>query len=188
LYERRYCELWKKGEENYIASGSGKWGTEPDQREDEGKPTAHWGRAAGDANMQPPGAHFPDTFRYRSNISNKRPSNDEGHEQTSGRKDETRTQDDPPSNPWPDEDGVEDIREAHWHNTLATLSGVRPKDREGSSTSVEVRKSKKFSPFSFLRRAPLRVSRNLEGMWTTIFKIRLSLPLTKTWLSAVNFY
>lgn len=173
-YERRYRELWKKGEENYVASGSGNWRTEPDQGEDavgEEEPPAQWDRVAGDGYMHPPGAYFPDTFRYRSNISNKRPSNDEGHGQARDRKEETDTQDDTPSNSWPNEDEVEDIREAHWHNALATLSGVKPTDREGTSTSVEVKKSKKSSPFSFLRRAPSRVSRNLEGMWISVSKM-----------------
>ncbi|EKM84209.1 hypothetical protein AGABI1DRAFT_124531 [Agaricus bisporus var. burnettii JB137-S8] len=178
-YEGRYHKLWKQGEDNYIASGSGNWRNAADDPGSVEDPSAHRG-AASDANTQPPGAYFPDTFRYRSNLSNKRQNSDEEHERTSDRKDETHVQDDPiPSNPWPDEDEVQNRREAHWNNALARLGGIRPKDREGSSTSVEVKKSKKFSPFSFLHRAPSRVSRNLEDL---IVRRRFLLKLAKALL------
>lgn len=67
------------------------------------------------------------------------------------------------SDPCLNEDEIDAKRQAHWCNAFARLNGIEPKNGEGSSASVETKKSKRFSPFTFFRRAPSRVSRNLEG-------------------------
>ncbi|KAF5352560.1 hypothetical protein D9756_006060 [Leucocoprinus leucothites] len=68
------------------------------------------------------------------------------------------------SNPWPNEDEIDAKRQAHWHNAFARLNGIAPKNGEGSSTSVQTNKRKCFSPFTFFRRVPSRVSKNLEDL------------------------
>jgi hypothetical protein len=65
-------------------------------------------------------------------------------------------------------------RQDHWHNTFARLHGIEPKDSEGLSTSVEIKKPKRFLPFAFLRRPPSRISRNLEGHPTSLLITTIS--------------
>ncbi|KXN85677.1 Pheromone-regulated membrane protein 10 [Leucoagaricus sp. SymC.cos] len=65
---------------------------------------------------------------------------------------------------WPCEEEIDAKREVHWMNAFARLNGIEPRKGEGSSTSTDVKKPKRFSPFAFLRRAPSGVSKNLEDL------------------------
>lgn len=191
-YEERYEKLWRKGERHYITSNSAEE-SRGSERNDAGGgkyPVHHsQDRAVGDAAMQSRPDEVsrcdernnggitdalqswsPHQPRLQSIISGSGPKEQSSNEvrpggQPGSDQGRAHTRDNSSSNPWPDDEEIEAKRQVHWHNAFARLNGVEPKAEKGSSTSIEVNRPKRFSPFAFFRREPSRVSRNLEGIW-----------------------